>query len=71
MRSALRLEHVQAVVTFETAEGTLITTEDAIIEYGPLLPGQMSPWKVMARVNPAMASPDFKTMFGGAIPATK
>ena len=39
---------------------------DGVIEYNTLLPGQTSPWKVMARSNRAMkkARAEFKLMFG-------
>lgn len=71
--SSERLENVQAIVTFETTDGTLVTTEDGLVEYNPLLPGQTSPWKVMVRANPAMAKAhvDFKTMFGGTLNTTR
>ena len=64
--SAVPLEHVVAVVTFLAADGSFITSDDAGIEYTPLLPGQTSPWKVHAQWNPAMkkARVEFKLMFG-------
>lgn len=64
------LEHVEAVVSWLTDEGTFITSQSALIEYDPLLSGQTSPWKVMARHNPAMskARVEFKRMFGGKLP---
>ena len=71
--SSESLANVQAVVTFKTKDGTLVTSEDAVIDYNPLLPGQTSPWKVMARANPAMtsASVEFKEMFGGTLTTTQ
>lgn len=69
--SSARLENVQAVITFETASGEFITSDDALIEFDPLLPGQSSPWKVTTRWNPAMsnASLQFKQLSGGMLSA--
>lgn len=63
------LENVAAVVTFYDKSDTFITSDDALIDYNPILPGQTSPFSVMARHNPAMrkASVEFKHMFGGTI----
>lgn len=67
------LENVAAQVSFLKGDGTFITSDDALIEYNPLLPGQSSPWKVMATWNPEMASArvEFKHLFGGTIPTQK
>ena len=71
--SSETLANVQAVVTFETKDGTLVTSEDGLIEYTTLLPGQTSPWKVIARANPAMASArlEFKKLFGPRLTTTQ
>jgi len=63
------LRHVTAVVSFHAADGTFITSDDALIEYDPLLPGQTSPWKVMTRWNPRMgnANLEFATLGGGTL----
>jgi len=63
------LENVTAVVTFKTKGGGFITSSDALVDFNPLLPGQTSPWKVMATWNPAMgtASVQFKKLFGGKL----
>ena len=49
--------------------GGFITSDDALIDYNPILPGQTSPFKAMATENPAMrkASIDFKELMGGSI----
>jgi len=67
--SGQSLENVMAVVTFQTSSGQFITSDDALVDYNPLLPGQTTPWKVMARWNPAMssASVQFKTILGGSL----
>ena len=67
------LENVTAVVTFKTSAGDFITSDDAVIDFNPILPNQTSPWKIMARWNPEMknASVQFKTLFGGTLRAER
>lgn len=67
--TVLKLENVMAVASHYTAAGELITTDDSIIDFNPILAGQTSPFKVMSTHNPAMkrCSVNFKSMFGGAI----
>ena len=67
--SAEPLRNVQAIVTFSTKSGDFITTDDALIDLNPILPGQTSSFKVIATENPAMAkaSVDFKTLMGGSV----
>ena len=64
------LSNVEAVVTFYDARGGFVTSADALIDYNPILPGQTSPFKVMATENPAMrtARVEFKELMGGTIP---
>lgn len=71
--SSERLENVQAVVTWYTAGGDIVTVEDALIELDPLLPGQTSSFRVGARSNPAMDRYRlrFKHLLGGEIPFTE
>ncbi len=68
-----KIENCQAVVQFHTESGDFITSDTALIEFNPLLPGQTSPWKVMTRHNPAMnqARVSFKVLFGGSVPAMR
>jgi len=63
------VKNVMAVATFETADGTFITSSDALIDYNPIMPGQTSPFKVITQANPLMrsASIDFKELMGGSI----
>ena len=67
--SGKSIDNVQAVAIFTDASGGFITSDDAIIEYNPILPGQTSPFKIYARWNPAMKSCrlEFKTLMGGEI----
>lgn len=71
--SSENLRNVQAVATFYTADGKFITSDDALIEYNPIIPGQTSPFKTMATYNPAMDSAKitFKELMGGTIPWKK
>jgi len=64
--SIASLKNVQAQVSFFTADQTFISSADALLEFNPVLPGQSSPFKVIATWNPAMkkASVTFKTIFG-------
>jgi hypothetical protein len=63
------LKNVQAMGKFYTKDETFITSADAMIDYNPILPGQTSPFKVMATHNPAMDTCriSFKELFGGSI----
>ncbi len=67
--SSERLEHVQAVATFQDASGAFISTETALVEFDPLMPGQTSNWEVMGTWNPRMqtAYVEFKHLMGGKI----
>lgn len=65
------LRNIEAVVIFKTRGGDFITSGSALIDYNPILPGQTSPFKVMATHNPAMdkASLEFKELMGGQVPS--
>ncbi len=68
--SGRKLENVQAVATWYDKNNQMITSRSTLIEYKPLLPGQTSPFKVMASFNPAMESAviEFKHLMGRKIP---
>ena len=63
------IENVMAVVTWFTSDDQFITTDETLINYNPILPGQTSPFEVMSRTNPAMQRfrVEFKTLFGGTL----
>jgi hypothetical protein len=67
--SSESLNNVLAVVQIYDKQGNFVKSDSALIEYRPILPGQTSPFKVMASFNPAMgkASIDFKTFSGGTL----
>jgi hypothetical protein len=67
--SGKRLENIEAVAIFLDAGGTPIASESGVLEYGFLLPGQQSPFTVMATYNPAMEKcrVEFKEFSGGML----
>ncbi|MCK4427347.1 MAG: FxLYD domain-containing protein [candidate division Zixibacteria bacterium] len=64
-----KLENVVAVFSVYDANGEFITSDNALIEYDPLLPEQTSPFKVMVKDNPAIEKGEigFKHLLGGCI----
>lgn len=67
--SGNKLEKIEALVTWYDSNGTMITSDSSLIEYNPIMPGQISPFKVMQRFNPLMknATLEFKFMWGNQI----
>jgi hypothetical protein len=67
--SSESLENVEAVVTFYDRNNNFVTSSDAIIDFNPILPGQISNFKVMKTSNPEMkkAGISFKYLLGGSI----
>jgi hypothetical protein len=67
--SGASMDNVTAVARFYSADRTFITSDDALIDYRPLLPGQSSPFKIMQSWNPAMKSAglEFREFGGRAI----
>ena len=57
-----------AVIKWFDASGTLQRSDDALIDYNPILDGQESAWKVIGTTNPALTkySVSFKDLLGGA-----
>jgi len=62
------MDSIEAVVVFY-ANDTPVSSDSALIDYRPLLPGQQSPWSVIATYNPAFTTwrVEFKEFFGGTI----
>jgi hypothetical protein len=67
--SSQPIESLRVAAEFRTSDGTFISSEDGFDDYSPLMPGQSSPFKIMGRFNPRMATARlrFKTLFGGEI----
>lgn len=66
------LENVSAVGLFYDKDGQLVKTDDAMIDYNPILAGQTSPFEVLTTDNPAIMKGrvEFKFLFGGSILST-
>ncbi len=64
------LENVMVVVEWYTDGGDFVKSDDALIDYNPILAGQISPFKSITTDNPAMTKykVSFKELFGGKIP---
>lgn len=67
--SPRKLQNVTAVGNFRNAQGALVKTETALVEYNPLMPGQTSPYQAGGTGNPQITncSVGFKHLMGGAI----
>jgi tetratricopeptide (TPR) repeat protein len=67
--SGKKLDNIEVLVTWFDGNNNMITSESSLITYNPILPGQISPFRVMTSSNPAMsgASIEFKHLFGGKI----
>lgn len=65
--SSQKLENVVAVGEFRTESGELVKTEDALLEYNPIMPGQQSPFKAGGTENPQIKNCNlsFKYLLGG------
>jgi len=63
------LDNIEAVGSTYTKDGQLVKSDEALIEYNPILPGQTSPYEVLSTSNPEMAKckVDFKELMGGSI----
>jgi len=63
------LKSVAVVATWFDKDGTFITTDTALIDYNPLMPGQTSPFKTITRGNPRMSKfrVEFKHLLGGTL----
>lgn len=67
--SGRSMENLTAVVTWYAENGTFITSDSALVEFNPLLPGQTSPFKTLTRRNPEMSrfTVEFKRLGGGSV----
>ena len=67
------LGNVTAVASWYAGDGDFIKSDDALIDYNPILPGQVSPFETISTHNPVMGKckVEFKFLLGGTIPTTK
>jgi hypothetical protein len=70
--SGRSLSNVEAVTTFYDGSGNVVKTEDALISYNPIQPGQTSPYKTMGTDNPLIKTERtaFQVMGGEELEAT-
>ena len=67
--SGAKLDNVVAVAIFSDESGVPVASDEALIDYNPILAGQSSPWSVIATYNPAYTKwgIQFKELLGGTI----
>lgn len=67
--SSNKLENVMAVGEFRTKSGELVKSEDALIDYNPIMPGQTSPFSAGGTDNPQINGCQiaFKYLMGGTV----
>jgi len=63
------IKNVAAVGNTYTNNNDFVTSDNALIDYNPILSGQISPFKIIITGNPAIkkCTVDFKELFGGSI----
>ncbi|MCI0421139.1 MAG: hypothetical protein L0312_18255, partial [Acidobacteria bacterium] len=52
--SGEKMESIQAVAKYYTASGDFVTSDDALVEYNPLLAGQRTLFKTITKGNPSI-----------------
>jgi hypothetical protein len=67
--SKVSLENVEVVIEWIDAAGVPQASDEALIDYNPILPGQQSPWSTIGTYNPALTQyrVRFKELLGGTI----
>ena len=67
--SSKKLENVQVLVTWFDGQNRMITSNSSLIDYNPIMPGQVSHFKVIEFDDPLMESAtiEFKNMSGNVI----
>ena len=65
--SGRKLDNVMVVVNWYTKANELVKSDDTLIKFNPIMPGQTSAFESLTTSNPAMESytVSFKKMFGG------
>lgn len=63
------LRNIESVASWYARDGTFITSDSALVEYNPILPGQTSPFRTISTANPRMAkyTIEFKAFFGSVV----
>ncbi len=70
--SGAKLQNVMAVGEFRTKSNELVKTEEALLEYNPVMPGQTSPFEAGGMDNPEISSCNvsFKYLMGEPVAYT-
>jgi len=68
--SGKTMENVEVVITWADDNGVAQSSDEALIDYNPILAGQQSPWSTIGTYNPALTRfrVQFKELIGGTIP---
>lgn len=63
------IDNIKVVVSWMSASGEFIVSDSALIDYRPLMPGQVSPFSTITSANPLMKKyrVEFSTMRGAVI----
>lgn len=63
------IDNIRVVVSWLSASGEFITSDSALIDYRPLMPGQTSPFSTITSANPLMKKyrVEFSTLRGAVI----
>lgn len=67
--SGINMSNVVAVVSYYTTDGAFVKSDDALIDYNPILANQTSPFEVITTDNPLIKKfkVEFQIMSGGTI----
>lgn len=67
--SGEKLDNVMVVIEWYDGAGSLITSDDVLLKYNPIMPGQTSPFQVITSYNPQMQRyvVNFKGLWGDPI----
>ena len=63
------LENVEVLINWYDANDIPRSSDEALIDFNPILPGQTSPWSSIGTYNPALTTfrVQFKELLGGSI----
>jgi hypothetical protein len=67
--SGKTVENVEVVIIWVDDDGVPQSSDEALIDYNPILAGQQSPWSTIGTYNPALTRfrVQFKELLGGTI----
>jgi hypothetical protein len=65
------MKNVEAVASWYSKDGSFISSDDALIKYDPILPGQTSPFQVMTRAIPRCIGFQLSSRLSPAVRSTQ